>query len=253
VPIATAAETPGDVTITVTHDNNEYDELLETAWGFSCLVEGLEKTILFDTGGGALLLRNMHTLGIDPQAVDVVVISHVHSDHVGGLPDFLEENGTATVYLPQSFPKAIKDVVGKAGAELVEVHAPVKICEHVYSTGELGDWIKEQTLVIEIAQGLVVITGCAHPGVVNIVHQAKESMDREVYLVLGGFHLSGASAAEIRGVVEGFQQLGVHRVAPCHCTGDRARQAFAEEFGADYISAGAGLVITVGSREGEAR
>lgn len=254
----TSTKAAEGLTITVLYDNNEHDERadkrhpLETAWGFSCLVEGLEETILFDTGGdGAMLLRNMRTLGIDPRDVDVVVISHVHGDHVGGLSGFLEENadrrhpGAITVYLPHSFPESIKDATRETGAELVEVHKPVEICERVFSTGELGDWIKEQSLVIETSRGLVVITGCAHPGVVNIVRRAKELVGEEVHLVLGGFHLGGASETEIAGIVEEFQRLGVQKVAPCHCSGDVARELFREAYGEDFIPAGVGSQLEV--------
>ena len=207
---------------------------------------GVEKTILFDTGGdSAMLLRNVRTLGIVPQDVDLVVISHVHGDHVGGLLGFLEENHDVTVYLPQSFPESIEDATRKAGAEFVAVHEPVEICKHVYSTGELGDWIKEQSLVIETSRGLVVITGCAHPGVVNIVRRAKELTGGEVHLVLGGFHLGGVSAAEIGRIVEDFQQLGVQRVAPCHCSGDVARRLFREAYGEDFIPAGVGSRLEI--------
>ncbi len=246
LPTATPTETPANVIITILYDNNEYDKRLETAWGFSCLVEGVEKAILFDTGGdSATLLSNMHTLGIDPQDVDVVVISHIHGDHVGGLAGFLEENHAIAVYLPQSFPESIKDATMDAGAELIEVGGSVEICEHVYSTGELGDWIKEQSLVIETARGLVVITGCAHPGVVSIVRRAKELMGEEVYLVLGGFHLGGASAGEIGTIIEDFQRLGVQKVAPCHCSGDVARRLFEETYGEDFIPAGVGSRLEV--------
>ncbi len=246
-PTATPTEeATAGVTITILYDNNAYDERLETAWGFACLVKGLEKTILFDTGGDSpTLLSNMRTLGIDPQDVEVVVISHIHGDHVGGLAGFLEENPAVTVYLPQSFPESIKETTRETGAELVEVHDAVEICQFVYSTGELGDWIKEQSLVIETARGLVVITGCAHPGVVNIVRQAKELVGDEVYLVLGGFHLGNTSTAEITGIVEDFQQLGVQKAAPCHCSGDEARRLFEEVYGEDFNPAGVGSRLEV--------
>ena len=81
-----------DLKITVVYNNYPYKEDLETGWGFSCLVEGADKTILFDTGGdGAVLLGNMDKLRIDPAVVDVVVLSHIHGDHTGGLEDFLEK------------------------------------------------------------------------------------------------------------------------------------------------------------------
>ena len=99
--------------------------------------------------------------------------------------------------------------------------------------------------MIETPQGLVVITGCAHPGVVSIVRRAKELTGREVYLVLGGFHLGGTSEGKITGIVEDFQQLGVQRVAPCHCSGDVARRLFKEAYGEDFISAGVGSKLKI--------
>ena len=235
------------LTITIIYDNNEYDERLETAWGFSCLVEGLEKTILFDTGGdSAMLLRNMRKLGIDPQDVEVIVISHIHYDHLGGLPGFLEENKEVTVYLPEYLPESIKDTVRESGAELVEVREPVKICERAYSTGELGDWIKEQSLAIETDKGLVVITGCAHPGVVNVVREAKKLRGSDVHLVLGGFHLCWLNALQIKGIVDGVKKEGVEKVAPCHCSGDLARSTFEKAYGGNFILVGVGKKLEVG-------
>jgi 7,8-dihydropterin-6-yl-methyl-4-(beta-D-ribofuranosyl)aminobenzene 5'-phosphate synthase len=149
------------------------------------------------------------------------------------------------VYLPQSFPGDVKNAVERAGAELVEVDGPVEICENLYSTGELGDRIKEQSLVVETPQGLVVITGCAHPGIVGIVRQAKELREQEVHLALGGFHLGGLSAAELDDIVEDFRRIGVQKVAPCHCSGDLARQRFEDSYGEDFIVAGVGSVLEV--------
>ncbi len=235
------------VNVRILYDNNPGDNgRLRTAWGFSCLVEGLEKTVLFDTGGdSATLFHNMRVLEVEPQDIEVVVISHIHGDHVGGLTGLLAENHAVAVYLPQSFPGDVKNAVERAGAELVEVDGPVEICENLYSTGELGDRIKEQSLVVETPQGLVVITGCAHPGIVGIVCQAKELREQEVHLALGGFHLGGLSAAELDDIVEDFRRIGVQKVAPCHCSGDLARQRFEESYGEDFIVAGVGSVLEV--------
>ena len=91
-----------DLTLTIVYDNNPCNEELETRWGFSCLVEGLEETILFDVGGeGAVLLRNMKKLGIDIDTIDIVVLSHIHYDHIGGLSTLLEEKpGSCLNYFP---------------------------------------------------------------------------------------------------------------------------------------------------------
>jgi 7,8-dihydropterin-6-yl-methyl-4-(beta-D-ribofuranosyl)aminobenzene 5'-phosphate synthase len=99
--------------------------------------------------------------------------------------------------------------------------------------------------VIRTPSGLVVVTGCAHPGIVQVVEKARALLDDQVYLVLGGFHLGGKSDGEIAAIIADFRRLGVQKVAPCHCTGDRARAAFAQEYGDDYMAAGAGRVITV--------
>jgi len=249
-PEPTPTEVAERVTITILYDNNPYDERLETAWGFSCLVEGLEKTILFDTGGdSAMLLRNMRKLGIDPQIVEAIVISHIHYDHLGGLAGFLEEeNKNVTVYLPECLPESIKDTVRKSGAELVEVCEPTRVCERAYSTGELGTWIKEQSLVIETDKGLVVITGCAHPGVVNVVREAKGLRGSDVHLVLGGFHLCWLNVFQIKDIVDGVRKEGVEMVAPCHCSGDLARSTFGKAYGENFILVGVGRRLEI---EGE--
>ena len=109
-----------------------------------------------------------------------------------------------------------------------------------------GDKIKEQSLILTTTKGLVVITGCAHPGVVNIVQKAKEvRVDKLVYLVMGGFHMTGAATPQIESVIEGFRELGVKKVAPCHCSGDETRKMFRQEYVEDYINSGSGKIITL--------
>ncbi len=233
-------------TLTVLYDNIPYDTNVQTDWGFACLAQGPERTVLFDTGGnGATLLRNIRTLGLDPQAVDVVVLSHAHGDHTGGLATFLAENPRVTVYVLATFPTAIKETVQRAGATLVEVDGPMAIGTWAYSTGALGTAIPEQALVLTTPRGLVVITGCAHPGIETLAQQAQVVADGELYLVLGGFHLGNATARQIADTITALQGLGVQRVAPSHCTGDAARRALAETFGPAYVESGAGQVFVI--------
>ncbi|MFP3975633.1 MAG: MBL fold metallo-hydrolase [Dehalococcoidia bacterium] len=249
-PERTPKQTPATqaaLMLTIVYDNNDYDQRLETRWGFSCFIKGLEKNVLFDTGADSpTLLSNMEKLDIDPADVDVVVLSHIHGDHVGGLDGFLKENSDVTVYLPESFPSSFKDNVSSSGAEVNEVSKAKKVFGGVYTTGELGSGIKEQSLVVTTEKGMVIVTGCAHPGVVNIVDKARDIVPEEpVCLVVGGFHMSSASRAQIQSVIEGFRDLGVMNVAPCHCSGDETRRLFKQEYGENYIESGVGKRIGV--------
>jgi len=233
-----------EVRLTIVYDNNPSDDRLGTDWGFGCIVEVGDRNILFDTGADAeTLLANMQTLSIDPQKINIIVLSHIHGDHVGGLFGVLERNSEVKVFLPSSFSQSFKDRVKSFGATVVEVSDPSPITKRVLTTGEMGTLIREQALIVETEKGLVVITGCAHPGVVNMVKKAKKITEQEVYLVMGGFHLSGASDSQLRDIVKDFRALGVQKVAPCHCSGDRCRELFKKEYGSGYIEAGVGKIF----------
>ena len=236
-----------ELKLTIVYDNNDYDPRLETKWVFSCLLKGLERTVLFDTGGDSdTLLGNIKKLKIDPKQIDAIVLSHIHGDHVGGLRGFLEDNNDVIIYLPESFPESFKDETRSFGTEVVEISEAEELFDGVYTTGELGNGIKEQSLIVVTRKGLVVITGCAHPGVVNILSKSKDMVaDKPVFMVMGGFHMAGAAITQIESVIEYFRQLGVRKVAPCHCSGDETRKLFKEEYGEDYIDSGAGKIITL--------
>ena len=99
------------VAVSIVYDNNLYDERLKTSWGYACLLRGLEKTVLFDTGGdGKILLDNMKKLDLDPSDVEIIVLSHFHWDHTGGLKEFLKLNNDVDVVMPPSFSGQIKSL-----------------------------------------------------------------------------------------------------------------------------------------------
>lgn len=180
-----------EITLISVYDNYQVDPDLKTAWGFGCIINTSAEQILFDTG-------------IDPKSIDKVIISHIHGDHVGGgLEGFLEKNSNITVFIPDSFPNSFRDMITSQRAEFVDISSPRKISNFVYTTRELYGPAKEQSLIINSKKGLIVITGCAHPGVANIVKK--------------------------------FRELGVKKVAPSHYTGDPVREAFAEEYKEDFI------------------
>ena len=235
----------GALTIAILYDNNPFDERLETPWGFAALVEHRGHTLLFDTGGdGPSLLGNMDILEVEPTRIQSVVLSHAHGDHTGGLAALLEVGIHPTVYLPPSFPTSFKQGVAQV-TTVVETSPGMVLAEDILTTGEMGGGIPEQAMVIRTASGLVVVTGCAHPGIVKIIEKAKSLFGEPVHLVLGGFHLGSANESELAAILVDFRRLGVEKVAPCHCTGDRAIAMFAEEYGEDFIQAGAGKVIQV--------
>jgi 7,8-dihydropterin-6-yl-methyl-4-(beta-D-ribofuranosyl)aminobenzene 5'-phosphate synthase len=232
------------LSITVIYDNSPYKAGLETGWGFSCLIRGTERAVLFDTGGdGATLLANMKKLGISPGETDMVVLSHIHGDHVGGLTRFLEKNPNVSVFVPRSFPGDFKRQIEHHGAHVVEVQKSMKICKVVYSTGELGSDIKEQSLIIHDKRGLMIVTGCAHPGIVTVVNRAKYLFRRDVFILVGGFHLFKKSNVELKKVVAGLKKAGVQYIGPCHCSGDKAAEVLKGIYKKNYIKVGVGRVI----------
>jgi 7,8-dihydropterin-6-yl-methyl-4-(beta-D-ribofuranosyl)aminobenzene 5'-phosphate synthase len=229
------------MTFMVVFDNNAFDPRMQTGWGFAVWVEYGGNVMLFDTGAdGAVLLDNMATLDLDPKAIDIVVLSHIHGDHTGGLAAVLTANPQVTVYLPQAFPARFKKHVRAAGAAVVEVDAPQEILPGLWSTGQMGTGIVEEALVARTEKGLVVVTGCAHPGVDEMVARAREVGRGEIALVVGGFHLGGASQGRIEEIIDEFRRLGVQQVAPCHCTGDQARELFRKVYGENYHACGVG-------------
>jgi len=242
ISIGSEKEEKPEITLISVYDNYQVNPDLTTAWGFGCIIKTPQELILFDTGGNSeILLSNMEKLGINPASIKKVVVSHIHGDHVGGLEGFLERNSNVTVFIPSSFPQSIKNMITQKGAKLVEISAPGKISDFVYTTGELYGPPKEQSLIIDSKKGLVIITGCAHPGIVNIVKKAKELMKKDkLYLVLGGFHHPPISC------VKEFKELGVEKVAPSHCTGDLVREAFKREYEEDFIEYGVGKIIEIG-------
>jgi len=210
--------------ITILYDNTAFKSGLKPDWGFSCLVETHSRTILFDTGAnGSILLANMNKLDIDPLSIDEVFISHPHFDHVGGLSAFLNKNNNVKIYVPVSL-RGIRNA-----KEIIYVDEPIKLHESIYSTGEL-DKI-EQSMAVKTDKGLVLIAGCSHPKMENILKAASQF--GKVYAIIGGLH--GFNEFEL------FKDLGV--ICPTHCTKHIAeiKSLYPEK----YIEGGAGKIIEI--------
>jgi len=228
-----------DVKIISVYDNYQVNQELKTDWGFSCVIQLPTETILFDTGGdSSILLSNMQKMDVQPKSIEKVFISHIHGDHIGGLKGFLTKNSNVTVFIPDSLPDSVERMVSRSGAQAVKIPGAKKISDYVYTSGPLYGPPTEQSLIIDHVKGLVIITGCAHPGITRIVKKAMNLMKRDkVHLVMGGFHHPPVT------VVQKFRSLRVTKVAPSHCTGDTVRKALAEEYKRNFIENGVGRII----------
>ena len=138
----------------------------------------------------------------------------------------------------------MKEHIKAYGVNLAEIHEPRELSAGVFTTGEMGR-VREQSLLVKTSKGLVLITGCAHPGVVNIVKRAKEIAKDNIYIVVGGFHLAGAFPSQVSYAAEILLQLGVEKVALCHCSGDEARRLFKGYFGENCVGCGIGQEIVI--------
>ncbi len=234
----------GEITVTILFDNFWTDDRLHTGWGFAALLETPDHTVLFDTGAdGEALLENFRLMGKDPMAVEVIVISHAHGDHTGGIEALLELGLRPTVYILPGFPAGVRE--GPLESVGVVMASPgQEIVPGIRTTGQVGQDIPEQALSLETRDGTVVLTGCAHPGVVQMAERAMESSPQPLHLVMGGFHLMDSSGQEIEGVLAGFERMGVERAGPTHCTGLRAMAVFQDAYGENFQRLGVGRVLT---------
>jgi len=181
-----------------------------------------------------------HNLLPAPTSIDIVVISHDHYDHTGGLEKFLSIHPHVQVYMPASFPADFKEKIKRQGSQLTEAESPMEICEGIYSTGELEGTIIEQALLVKDQDGFIIVTGCAHPGIIDIAEKAKTILDGEISLIVGGFHLLEDGEKSIRNIGDSLKKLGVEKIAPCHCCGKEAFSCLKEEYGQNYITVGVG-------------
>lgn len=214
-------------------------------WGVSFLVD---EDLLFDTFSNEdVLKRNLSIL--DVKRLRYVVISHEHWDHTGGLWYILSENPKVKVFVCKNFSPGFKSKISNLNIELIEVNEPTEIKKDIFSSGEImGEYndspLPEQALIVK-KEELTVLTGCAHPGIDKILKRIEEVFSLPIDLVLGGFHLYDKEDAELLRILEEFKKIGVKRVAPCHCTGEKAVRLFQEEYRDRFIKVSAGVEITV--------
>jgi 7,8-dihydropterin-6-yl-methyl-4-(beta-D-ribofuranosyl)aminobenzene 5'-phosphate synthase len=238
------ATSPSSDSITVVYNHIQGKSKTEhqAKGGLSTYVKFKGKVILFDTGGEANpLVQNLDELGLDATLIDAIVLSHDHWDHVSGLPGVLSATAMEPkVYVPA--PAAEEILQQNPQANVVAVSKPTGILPDAWLVGPMqleysGETIVEQALVLDQKDGLVVIVGCSHPGIVSVVEQVKQVFGyRKIKLVVGGLHLRAISKNEIKDISLRLQQMGVRNLALSHCTGGHALKIFRHEWGDRVVS-----------------
>lgn len=238
--------------------------------GLSFLIQEDDQKILFDTGASDLFLKNAQKMGINLTEIDQIVLSHGHWDHGNGL-QYLE--GLPLLCHPGCFVKRYRksgyDNLGlalskeeiEAKFELRTSREALKLSEHLYFLGEIPrmndfealstkylleggekDYLIDDSGLAYISdKGLVIISGCAHSGICNMIEHAKQitGVD-QVEAVIGGFHLSSINIQTQR-TIKFIMDAGVQRVYPSHCTMAPALGKFHKQFGLHEVKAGATL------------
>ncbi len=216
-------------------------------WGISILIDN---NLLFDTFSNyRVLKKNMEKQKVNVADLKYVVISHEHWDHTNGLWYVLDCNPRVKVFICPGFSDEFKKKLGQYKVEVIAAQKTTRIKEGVYTTGEMsGKYnnspLSEQSLVIK-KDKISIITGCSHPGIINIVKRVKEEFALPIELVLGGLHLMDKAEKQIQEVVEQLKSLEVEKVAPCHCTGSKARKALFSEYKNNCLNVRAGMKYSI--------
>jgi len=257
-------------------------------WGFAALVEADGHRLLFDTGAHAdLVAQNAQSLGLDLGTVPEVILSHAHSDHVGGLlflrrslaarhPQALARAHVAEgIFYPRragdaageaNAMLAIKPAYEKTGGVFIVHRGPIQLYPGLWLTGPVPRRYRERnwggndrvvtpegitednvpedmSLVCDTAAGLVILTGCGHAGIVNIVTYAREFVrPARVHALLGGLHLFNASDETLDWTAERLAAVGVDNLLGAHCTGIEAVYRLRRGLGLDRAHAVVGAV-----------
>jgi len=258
---------------------------LRGEYGFAALIEHGGKKVLFDTGSHDALIHNSMVLGIDLSDLDAVIISHGHFDHTGGLRPLIEKHHIPVIYAhprlfyPRPFPLGngtyreigcafSRQDIESRDIRLEEVDSFREIWPGVCISGEiprrtgyedvgghfkvningqiLDDHIPDDmALIIKSEEGLVIVSGCAHAGMVNIINYAltKTGADK-ITAFIGGTHLITASEERLQKTVADLKKINVDKIILSHCSGFYAAARLYNELGAKVIKGDAGMAFT---------
>ncbi len=237
---------PSSAQLTILFDNIPGVANTRSLWGFAAqLITSDGQALLFDTGSnGRILLKNMTELGCSPLAFQWLFLSHFHWDHIGGVDSIIELNPHLICVVHDGFSKHFTADLATLTADcLIVESAPMQFAPHLWSTGMFHSEPAEHALIVETQSGLHLITGCAHPGIVQLIHHVQTVFNQPVQTVIGGFHLGAADDKTINETVAALLDSGIQRILPTHCTGIAAMTALKTVFGTRCLTGGAGYQI----------
>lgn len=216
------------ITLIEVYNNIQYRPGVRAAFGFACYLQ--EAHLLFDTGGdGSILLHNLEQMHIEPDEIRMVVLSHDHADHTGGLDTLLAGNPSITVCIHDGFGPRTRERIRRYGEPRI-VREWEQITEGTFSTGPLFNGVIEQSLAISVRGRFLVLCGCSHPHIGRILEHV--SRFGSVWGAIGGFH--AVSEDDIRSL----ERIGY--VSPSHCT--QQREQIREHCGDGFVEGGVGKI-----------
>jgi len=234
--------------IKILFDRKRLDRTFLAGWGVSYLVMN---NILFDTGEvSGCLFDNMENMSISIKDIRKVIISHDHFDHTGGLWKILRERPGIDLYICPGFSDSFKEKAKSLACNLIEVESFMKISDNLWTTGQMEkiygrDYIAEQALFLDAEKGISILTGCAHPGIVEIVEKVKQYTKKDIYLVMGGFHLMDNHPRKVVDTGKQLKALGVQNVGPAHCSGEDTESIFEELYGKNCLDIRVGKTLDI--------
>lgn len=236
------------------YENSLASKGLKHGFGFSCLIEQNKKKIIFDIGGDKnAFLFNIQKLKIKLNTITHIIFSHQHWDHTNGFKEIIQQlNSECLIYIPFKFDKKLLSQIPQ-NRKIIKTQNFTKIDNDFSLINLKGSSlilkeffsVYEQSLIIQSNMGLIIITGCAHPGIIKILENIKKKFNQEIYYVIGGFHLSRSFRKKIITIINNFNLLNIQNVIPCHCSGKNAIQLFKTKFKNKTYEIGTGSVIKI--------
>ncbi|MEM1702293.1 MAG: MBL fold metallo-hydrolase [Desulfurococcaceae archaeon] len=232
--------------IKVVIDDKSMSKKLISKHALSLFVESADIYLLFDLGVDAgSLAHNIRALDIDIGMVDYVVISHEHAPHYGGYSYLAEEIPLARIHIPYGSMESLGRLLERNGLRPVEMRGWLKVGEDVFIVGPFFGPPYEHFLVVDHDKGLIVVSGCMHPGV-SVLEKILEKMPKDIYMLIGGLHLSNAPDDVLDSRIDMLiNRYGVKYVVPLHCSGERFINKLRERYRDRLLEATGGSVITV--------